>query len=128
MFTIGDIAARTRLTRRALRLYERMGLLQPQRGENNYRRYSAEDLCIALIVRDLRAGGLSMAAIRQLFTIKNSDLDTSARIAAAREVLLDMRAELLHHQDTIQSALNYINNELEEMDTWQPSQLSSMDS
>lgn len=128
MFTIGDIAARTRLTRRALRLYERMGLLQPQRGENNYRRYSAEDLCIALIVRDLRAGGLSMAAIRQLFAIKNSDLDTSARIAAAREVLLDMRAELLHHQDTIQSALNYINNELEEMDTWQPSQLSSMDS
>lgn len=128
MATIGEIAARTGLTRRALRLYERTGLLQPGRSDNNYRDYREQDLRVALIVRDLRAGGLSMSAIQKLFAIKSSNREPNARIAAAHEVLLDMRAELLAQQAAIQSALDYVSNELEELDTWQQSQPSPTDS
>ncbi len=46
-----------------LRLYERRGLLEPDRTEGGTRRYSAEDLDRLRRIGDLLDGGLNLAGI-----------------------------------------------------------------
>ena len=49
----------------SLRYYERIGLLNPKRGKNNYRLYSLNDLYKLNIIRDLRPLNFSMAQIKK---------------------------------------------------------------
>jgi DNA-binding transcriptional MerR regulator len=45
LYSIEQVATRTNLTKRTLRYYEELGLLQPAvRTEGNYRRYSEQDI------------------------------------------------------------------------------------
>ena len=61
-----DCAARTGLTVRALRVYEREGLLKPGRAANGWRRYGPDDLARLNTVSVLKALGLTLAQIRNL--------------------------------------------------------------
>lgn len=56
MFPIGDFARRSRLSMKALRLYERVGLLSPARvdPENGYRWYREDQLFTARLIVALR--------------------------------------------------------------------------
>ena len=61
-----DCAARTGLTIRALRVYEREGLLKPGRAANGWRRYGPDDLLRLNTISVLKALGLTLAQIRKL--------------------------------------------------------------
>ncbi|HTC50438.1 MAG TPA: MerR family transcriptional regulator [Steroidobacteraceae bacterium] len=61
-----DCAARTGLTVRALRVYEREGLLKPSRAANGWRRYGPDDLRRLNTISVLKALGLSLGQIRKL--------------------------------------------------------------
>ena len=57
---IGELAALSGVTRRALRLYEARGLLgEPERTESGYRLYGVTELVRAIRIRRLRTLGLS---------------------------------------------------------------------
>jgi DNA-binding transcriptional MerR regulator len=63
--SIGQIAALADVTRRAVRHYERSGLLPaPQRTEKGYRRYTMATVVRLIQIRRLRALGLGVAQIR----------------------------------------------------------------
>jgi protein-L-isoaspartate(D-aspartate) O-methyltransferase len=64
--TAADCAARTGLTVRALRVYEREGLLKPSRAANGWRRYGPDDLLRLNTISVLKALGLTLAQIRKL--------------------------------------------------------------
>ena len=64
--TAADCAARTGLTVRALRVYEREGLLKPSRAANGWRRYGPEDLLRLNTISVLKALGLTLAQIGKL--------------------------------------------------------------
>ena len=64
--TAADCAARTGLTVRALRVYEREGLLKPSRTANGWRRYGPDDLMRLNTISVLKALGLTLARIRKL--------------------------------------------------------------
>ncbi len=64
--TAADCAARTGLTVRALRVYEREGLLKPSRAANGWRRYGPDDLMRLNTISVLKALGLTLAQIRRL--------------------------------------------------------------
>lgn len=64
--TAADCAARTGLTVRALRVYEREGLLKPSRTANGWRRYGPDDLMRLNTISVLKALGLTLAQIRKL--------------------------------------------------------------
>ena len=51
---------------RALRVYEREGLLKPSRAANGWRRYGAEDLLRLNTISVLKALGLTLAQIGKL--------------------------------------------------------------
>lgn len=65
-FTIGEFAARSGLTPKALRLYDDLGLLRPAEVDawTGYRRYDADQLDRARLVATLRLIGMPLARIR----------------------------------------------------------------
>lgn len=88
LLSIGEFAARTQLTRKALRIYEQSGLLRPVSVDqcSGYRRYSPQQVPTGRIVALLRGADLSLAAIESVI----AEVSTGAESACARlEVLLD---------------------------------------
>ena len=69
-----ECAERTGLTIRALRVYERKGLLSPSRSPTGWRRYGSRDLSRLNVIVSLKALGLSLARIRGLLTEKSPSL------------------------------------------------------
>jgi MerR family transcriptional regulator, repressor of the yfmOP operon len=65
---IDEVARRTGLTKRTLRYYEELGLLDPaQRSEGNYRLFTVEDLDTLQRIKEMRdLLGLGLSEIREL--------------------------------------------------------------
>lgn len=87
-FTIGEVAKDVGLTPRAIRYYERIGLMHaPSRNRHNYRLYGQEALSELRFIAHCRALGLSAAEIRTLRTGATEGTKGRARAAAVREQL-----------------------------------------
>src|ERR1700744_3180844 len=71
--SIGDVSRRTRLSERALRLYEAEGLVSPARTAAGRRVYSLADLRRLQQVQILRRAGYALAEIRDLLKKSNFD-------------------------------------------------------
>ncbi len=69
LFSIGEISRIKRITKKALRFYERIGLLKPCYVDprNRYRYYSIEQFIHIDIIKALRAMGISPADIKAVF-------------------------------------------------------------
>lgn len=71
--TIGPAAAACGLTPRAIRLYERRGLLSAgQRTASGYRRYTDVDLSAMRFIRRCRDLGLSLAEITEIIRTRRA--------------------------------------------------------
>ncbi|KOX13152.1 MerR family transcriptional regulator [Saccharothrix sp. NRRL B-16348] len=68
LFGIGEFARRSRLSVKALRLYERQGLLRPAVVEagNGYRRYREDQLVTARLVAQLRRLDMPLAVVSRI--------------------------------------------------------------
>ncbi len=95
-YTISDLAKEFDLTTRAMRFYEDMGLLQPERagpGGRN-RLYSARDRTrLKLTLRGKRLG-LRLAQVKQLVDMYESPRDTRPQLKKFLVVLAAHRAHL----------------------------------
>jgi DNA-binding transcriptional MerR regulator len=71
LMTIGEFAGRTRLSAKALRLYDRLGLLRPAQTDpfSGYRRYSAEQVGPARLVGLLRRLGMTLPEIADVLAL-----------------------------------------------------------
>jgi DNA-binding transcriptional MerR regulator len=97
LMTIGDFAARTRLSAKALRLYDRLGLLRPAQTDpvSGYRRYSADQVEAARLVGLLRRLGMPLAGIADVLALPPADAaETIGRYWAAAEAQTADRREL----------------------------------
>jgi DNA-binding transcriptional MerR regulator len=63
---IGQAAELLGVSTKTLRHYEKVGLIQPQREENGYRRYAPEDILRMHRIRQLQNLGLSLERVRQV--------------------------------------------------------------
>lgn len=63
-FTIHEVSELFGIGIDSLRYYERIGLLVPKRGENQYRLYGLQDMYRLNIIADLRKLGFSLAQIK----------------------------------------------------------------
>jgi DNA-binding transcriptional MerR regulator len=72
---IGELAARSGVSRRLLRYYEEQGLLRPVRNPNGYRVYAEDDVTAVGHIRVLLAAGLPTAKIAQVLDCVHDDGD-----------------------------------------------------
>lgn len=95
LLTIGDFARLARLTTKALRIYDELGLLRPAQVDrsNGYRRYTAEQAGPARLIGLLRGADVGLAEIGALL----ADLDTDRGLATER---LSRHLDLLEAQHT----------------------------
>jgi DNA-binding transcriptional MerR regulator len=109
---IGQLSARTGVSRRLLRYYEEQGLLRPLRRASGYREYAAADVEVVRSIRSLLAAGLNTATIAEILPCMVERGDGLA--PACPELLPDLRRERerLDHEivrlQTARAALNRI--------------------
>ncbi|WP_329280502.1 MerR family transcriptional regulator [Streptomyces sp. NBC_00691] len=81
MLTIGDFARASRLSARALRRYDELGLLPPARVDpfTGYRHYAVEQLERARLIAWLRRIGMPLAEVGRVCALSASDASGAAR-------------------------------------------------
>lgn len=65
---IGEAAAKTCLTKKAIEYYAEQGLINPEISENGYRNFSEDDISKLRKISVLRNLGLSVADIKDFFS------------------------------------------------------------
>ncbi len=103
-YTITELATEFDITARAIRFYEDVGLLTPQRAGRN-RVYTQRDRTrLKLTLRGKRLG-LSLQEIKQLVTMYDSPSDTAQQLAAFMAVLGEHRKLLEQQREDIEITL-----------------------
>jgi DNA-binding transcriptional MerR regulator len=103
-FTITELAQEFDITSRAIRFYEDMGLLMPERDGRN-RVYTQRDRTrLKLTLRGKRLG-LSLSEIKQLVEMYDSPSDTALQLQAFMAVLTDHRTQLERQREDIEITL-----------------------
>lgn len=98
-FRIGDIAARSGITRDAVRFYERAGLLdRPGRTKSQQRVYDATTLERIRLVRQLQNCGLTINDIREILFLRDAD-----RPVASKRLMEVLRGRLAFLEERIAS-------------------------
>lgn len=81
--TVGQAARRIGVSAKAIRLYERRGLLPDvRRNESGYRLYDETDLGILRFIRRARSLGLGLDEIRDVLALQRSGKQTCGRVVA----------------------------------------------
>ena len=95
-YTISDLAKEFELTTRAIRFYEDMGLIQPERtgtaGRN--RIYSARDRTRLRLTLRAKRLGLSLTEAREIIDLYDSPRDTGVQLRKFLDVLTVHRQQL----------------------------------
>jgi DNA-binding transcriptional MerR regulator len=96
--TIGEFAARTRLSPKALRLYDRLGLLPPARVDpaSGYRLYGEGQVPTARLIAMLRRLDMPLARIRDVIA---AEPDVAAALVAA--FWTDVTAKVAERADLV---------------------------
>lgn len=103
-YTITELASEFDITARAIRFYEDVGLLMPQRAGRN-RVYSQRDRTrLKLTLRGKRLG-LALSEIKQLVDLYDSPSDTVPQLQAFLGVLQQHRSLLEQQREDIEITL-----------------------
>ena len=109
-YTIGDLAREFDLTTRAIRFYEDLGLLQPERsgpGGRN-RVYSVRDRTRLKLTLRAKRLGLSLTEARDIIDSYDGPRDTGAQLNKFLDVLALHRKQIEEQMADLQSNLDEI--------------------
>jgi len=94
LLSIGAFANLTRLSIKALRLYDQLGLLQPQwvDPQSGYRFYGVDQLTSARMIRNMREMDMPLATIRQVLAAWAASPEQAEALAQAYANLREQEA------------------------------------
>ncbi len=91
LITIGDLSRKAGMTPRAIRHYERLGLIQvPVRTDSNYRLFDSDSVERARFIAKGRSLGFSIAEIADLLRAMDDPEHTCAQVAELTQTHLDL--------------------------------------
>lgn len=93
----------------SLRYYEKIGLLNPKRGENNYRYYNLTDMYKLTIIKDLRKLNFSLDQIKEYLVELSLD-NTYSLLQEQNKIIEGEIIELKNRQNLIISQIESLNN------------------
>ncbi len=79
---IGEASRLSGISEKMIRHYEAIGLLQPRRAMNGYRRYDAPDVAVLRFIRHARDLAFPLEEVRRLLALWRDDARTSAEVRA----------------------------------------------
>ena len=109
-YTISDLAKEFDLTTRAMRFYEDMGLLQPERsgpGGRN-RIYSARDRTRLKLTLRAKRLGLSLSEAKDIIDMYDSPRDTGPQLKKFLAILAQHRRQLEEQMADLQANLEEV--------------------
>jgi MerR family transcriptional regulator, Zn(II)-responsive regulator of zntA len=116
---IGELAAATGTTTKALRFYEESGLLPPtERAANGYRDYGPEALSRLDFIRRGRAAGLTLAQIREVIDIRETG---DAPCHHVHQLLTERLADIDRQIADLQALRATLSRQREQTETADPS-------
>jgi MerR family transcriptional regulator/heat shock protein HspR len=80
-FVISTVAEITGLHPQTLRIYERKGLLLPDRTSGGSRRYSQTDIDTLTRIQELRKAGLNLAGIKKVLLLESEIKELQQQIS-----------------------------------------------
>lgn len=104
-YKIGEISKLYNIGPDSLRYYEKLGLLTPCRGTNDYRLYTLNDLWRLNVIRDLRKLGFPMEKIQEYMGSRNID-HTRKLLEEELSVIEDRILELKELQENVAERLS----------------------
>jgi len=109
-YTIGDLAREFDLTTRAIRFYEDMGLLQPQRTgpAGRSRVYSARDRTRLKLTLRAKRLGLSLSQAKDIIDMYDSPRDSGPQLRKFLTVLALHRRQLEEQLADLQANLDEV--------------------
>ena len=109
-YRIGDLAREFELTPRAMRFYEDMGLLTPERTGpgGSQRLYSGRDRVRLMLTLRAKRLGLSLIEAKALIDMYESPRDTGPQLERFLQVLGDHRSQLEARMAELQATLREI--------------------
>ena len=115
-YTISDLAAEFDLTTRAIRFYDDMGLLHPDRAgaSGKQRIYSAKDRTRLRLTLRAKRLGLSLQEAKEILDLYESPRDTQMQLNRFVQVLSAQRGRLLEQLADLQANLAEIDEHLRE--------------
>lgn len=114
--TVGEVTARTGLSRKALRLYEQAELVVPSRSEAGYRLYDADALRRLQLIRRARSLNMHLAELGEFLDIAEGCCDRSheeltALVAAKLQETERRVGELQELRRTLQATLQRLEHD-----------------
>ena len=109
-FTISDLAQEFDLTTRAIRFYEDMGLLQPERTgpAGRVRQYSSRDRTRLKLTLRAKRLGLSLTEAKDIIDMYDSPRDTAPQLEKFLVVLADHKRQLEEQMADLQANLDEV--------------------
>ena len=109
-YTISDLAKEFDLTTRAIRFYEDMGLLQPERNgpAGRSRVYSARDRTRLRLTLRAKRLGLSVSEAKEIIDLYDSPRDTGVQLQKFLDVLVVHRRQLEDQLADLQANLEEV--------------------
>ncbi|MDP4607584.1 MAG: MerR family DNA-binding transcriptional regulator [Burkholderiaceae bacterium] len=109
-YTISDLAKEFDLTTRAIRFYEDMGLIQPERSGAGarVRVYTARDRARLKLTLRAKRLGLSLSEAKDIIDMYDSPRDTAAQLEKFLQILA-------HHKGQLQEQLTDLQANLDEI-------------
>jgi DNA-binding transcriptional MerR regulator len=106
-YTIGDLAREFDLTTRAIRFYEDLGLLQPERSGpgGRSRVYTVRDRTRLKLTLRAKRLGLSLTEAKEIIDMYDSPRDTGAQLTKFLDVLALHRQRIEDQMADLQSNL-----------------------
>ncbi len=77
-----------------LRIYERKGLIEPQRTQGGSRRYSERDIALLRRIQELTNEGVSLVGVRKILELEDHLARQEARLRDLDRALEEARREL----------------------------------
>ncbi len=107
-YYIGDISKMLGLSQRALRYYEELGFIHPERTDGGFRTYSSRDVEILQIVLNFKELGMTLDEIHILFSLGNDE--------AACDSLRQLYKVLHEKREEFEAKINKYREGLEQID------------
>ncbi len=114
---IGDLAKATGKTQRALRLYEELGLLEPEtRTAGGFRTYGADALERVRFIGKLQELGFTLQQIQQVHAVTGADAPKAA-MERVRALYADKQAEVAAQLERLQQLQRELSSSLAYLET-----------